>query len=160
MNYEEARQIDPHADRPDAGKWRYTNRNDDRIYPIGYCSPFVPCLDCDGWPQVPGHPVCGTCDGRGQVESEHPCPGHDTREGAERHYYEWEADHLREMTFAPERDVVDGRRKCAVCGAPSLKTLAVEGDMMTDFVLCDEHRHREGWMQAQPFVPGTISIHS
>lgn len=38
MNYYGARQIDPKADRTDAGKWRFTVRNDDRIWPTGYCA--------------------------------------------------------------------------------------------------------------------------
>lgn len=42
MNYYSARQVDPNTDRPDAGKWRYTRRNDGRIWPVGYCT------DCPG----------------------------------------------------------------------------------------------------------------
>lgn len=39
MNYDEARQIDPHTDRPDAGKWRYTTANRrSGTYAIGYCA--------------------------------------------------------------------------------------------------------------------------
>lgn len=43
MNYYEARRVDPDANRPDAGKWRYTCMNDGRIWPIGYCA-----QDCPG----------------------------------------------------------------------------------------------------------------
>lgn len=42
MNYHRPRQVDPGADRPDAGKWRYTCRNDGRVWPEGYCA------DCAG----------------------------------------------------------------------------------------------------------------
>ncbi len=45
MNYDDARQIDPKADKPDAGKWRYTTRNDDRIWAIGYCAEGCPGHD-------------------------------------------------------------------------------------------------------------------
>ncbi|MCI0347060.1 MAG: hypothetical protein L0221_16730 [Chloroflexi bacterium] len=38
MNYYEARQVDPKSDRPDAGKWRYTVRNDDQVWAVGYCT--------------------------------------------------------------------------------------------------------------------------
>lgn len=43
MNYEQARQVDPKSDRPDAGKWRWTVHNR-RIgtYATGNCS------GCDG----------------------------------------------------------------------------------------------------------------
>ncbi len=36
MNYHQPRQIEPTADRPDAGKWRYTNMNDGRVWTEGY----------------------------------------------------------------------------------------------------------------------------
>ena len=42
MNYHQPRQIEPTADRPDAGKWRYTNMNDGRVWAEGYCA------DCPG----------------------------------------------------------------------------------------------------------------
>jgi len=45
MNYHQARQIDPKADRPDAGKWRYTNMNDGRVWPEGYCAQGCPGHD-------------------------------------------------------------------------------------------------------------------
>lgn len=38
MNYFEPRQVLPNADRPDAGKWRYTCQNDDRVWEVGYCA--------------------------------------------------------------------------------------------------------------------------
>ena len=38
MNYHQPRQIEPTADRPDAGKWRYTNMNDGFVWPEGYCA--------------------------------------------------------------------------------------------------------------------------
>ena len=45
MNYHQPRQVDPAADRPDAGKWRYTNMNDGRIWPEGYCAENCPGHD-------------------------------------------------------------------------------------------------------------------
>lgn len=40
MNYHQPRQVSPSADRPDAGKWRYTymNENDGAVWPEGYCA--------------------------------------------------------------------------------------------------------------------------
>lgn len=43
MNYYEPRQVSPNANRPDAGKWRYTCMNDGQIWPVGYCA-----QDCPG----------------------------------------------------------------------------------------------------------------
>lgn len=43
MNYLKPRQVDPSADRDDAGKWRYTCMNDGRVWPVGYCA-----KDCPG----------------------------------------------------------------------------------------------------------------
>ena len=39
MNFAKPRQIDEGADRPDAGKWRWTVYNDNtkRVYASGYC---------------------------------------------------------------------------------------------------------------------------
>lgn len=45
MNYHEPRQVDPSSDRPDAGKWRYTNMNDGRVWPEGYCAEDCPGHD-------------------------------------------------------------------------------------------------------------------
>jgi len=42
MNYEQPRQIDPQADRPDAGKWRWTNQRDHEVWPTGYCAEDCP----------------------------------------------------------------------------------------------------------------------
>lgn len=45
MNYHEPRQVNPDSGRPDAGKWRYTNMNDGRIWPEGYCAEGCPGHD-------------------------------------------------------------------------------------------------------------------
>lgn len=42
MNYREARQI---QSGPNAGKWHYTNRNDDQIYAVGACRENCPGHD-------------------------------------------------------------------------------------------------------------------
>lgn len=45
MNYYQARQVDPAADREDAGKWRYTRMNDGAIWPHGVCAEGCPGHD-------------------------------------------------------------------------------------------------------------------
>lgn len=42
MNYYQARQVDPTADRPDAGKWRFTCMNDGQVWPVGPCRDDCP----------------------------------------------------------------------------------------------------------------------
>lgn len=151
MNYDQARQVES------TGKWFYTSRNDDRIHAIGYCSKFIDCPVCHGTKLMQ---ECPGCNGKAVVENPTPCQGHDTREGAERHYYEWELDHLREGTWEPDPAVQDGRLKCKVCGSPTLKFLHVIGDGFENITLCDEHRNREGFEQGRPFIPGVTVIHS
>ena len=182
MNYDQARQIDPAAARPDAGKWHYTSMNDGRVHAIGYCSPIDTCPVCDGnagiWSTKPL--ACSACDNKGYRWMENPCPGHDTADEAERHYYEWQADHLRETTMRPASNVADGRFLCEAmvldamhingkpegsgrrskCERLTLNGLGIEGDMMDVAMLCDEHRNKEGWMSARPFQAGIMSIHS
>lgn len=45
MNYRQARQVDPAADREDAGKWRWTCMNDGRVWPEGPCAEGCPGHD-------------------------------------------------------------------------------------------------------------------
>lgn len=45
MNYYQPRQVDPEADREDAGKWRYTCMNDGQVWPVGYCAGACPGHD-------------------------------------------------------------------------------------------------------------------
>jgi hypothetical protein len=55
VNYYGARQVRPDAtDRPDAGRWRFTVRNDDRIWPTGACADGCPGHEtaeeaCEHW---------------------------------------------------------------------------------------------------------------
>lgn len=42
MNYYAARQVNPQAERPDAGKWRWTRLNDDLVYVSGACADECP----------------------------------------------------------------------------------------------------------------------
>lgn len=183
MNYDQARQIDPEADRPDAGKWRYTTMNDGHVRTIGYCSGYRECPECHGSSMFFGSALIATCTrcfGKGFTMQE-DCPGHDTREEAERHYYEWRADHLVEREYDLPRGMEIGSRYAceamtpdmvglsdiesvpqtlSPCGAGTWMALGVSGEMGSDAMLCDEHRNRDGWMSARPFVAGMTSIHS
>lgn len=112
MNYHQARQVDPASDREDAGKWRYTNMNDGRVWPEGACATDCPGHDtaeeaCQHW--VEGQVANGvrwhdcswtTCDNRhGTDENDKPitCPNPAQRlayvGSADNHGYTLCADH-------------------------------------------------------------------
>jgi len=84
MNYYQAREM--YKDGKPSGKWHYICMNDGKIWPVGYCSPWKTCLDCDGksaWYHLyDDTPDCATCNNKGIVEDANPCPGHDTPDEA------------------------------------------------------------------------------
>jgi hypothetical protein len=84
--------------------------------------------------------------------------GHDTKEEAERCYYEYCLDHVRESTMANQQI----RCEFPGCENWSHKLLGNPGmsGLFSGFVLCDEHRNREGLMAAKPFKPEIIIYHS
>lgn len=162
MNYDQARQVNPEAALPDAGKWRYTSMNDGKVRPIGYCSPIGVCHACEGksgtwFPER----FCEACASKGYIWLERPCPGHETREGAELHYYEYLCDNLQEHTLRPPGGK-HSQFDCAVpgCENETLNSLAPVGEYGTGPFLCDVHLSRDGYRLAVPFVPGLASIHS
>jgi len=77
VNYDKARQIDPQADRPDAGKWRYTTSNR-RVgtYAIGYCADGCPGHDTPEEAEAHQREYeldrCLRLDGR-YVDAQHKC---------------------------------------------------------------------------------------
>lgn len=132
MNYSQPRQIDPASDRPDAGKWRYTVKNGDSIWAVGYCSPWVPCPDCKGVAIGQG---CLRCE-HGVVPADDPCPGHDTKAGA----YEHQTQYLLDERMRLDGQLSGEQRPCQICEAWTQGLASVDE---RSFVLCDEHRTRE-----------------
>ena len=177
MNYDEAREI-MDADGKGTGLWHYTSRNDDRIMPIGYCSAIRPCPTCGGQHRLVGidpKEKCEACDSKGYIRLslEERCQGHPTREGAERHYYEYKIDNLHEFTIANQLlrceaqvaktiglSMPDPAGGFEPCGEWTDGGLRVAGDIGGGPMLCDEHRNREGYQLARPFTSGMASIHS
>lgn len=142
MNYAQARQIDPEADRPDAGKWRWTVRNDNNIRPDGYCSPLELCGACGGetgW-LYPGRPSCDACDSRGLIESANPCPGHDTAEEAEEHYREYQIDRAEFVEIVDADAQMLGR--CKMCDKHTASYMRIKGDAYRHDLVCPEHHER------------------
>lgn len=109
MNYYQPRQVDPTADRPDAGKWRYTCMNDGRVWPVGNCSPYRTCTACHGASVVRGPEYsCEGCGGKGYITVDDPCPGHDTPSGAYQHQTQYLLDNEMDLT----RALSDQQRRC------------------------------------------------
>ena len=115
MNYLQAREAKGENGKG-SGLWRFTQRNDNQIWAIGYCA--------------------------------EDCAGHDTAEGAERHWYDYEMDHARyDVAFS------GAQYPCVVCQAWTAMGARLPDGYETH-VLCDEHRNRAGLDQIRPFVPG------
>lgn len=142
MNYEQARQVNPNADRPDAGKWRWTTSNRRTgTYPTGPCSPWETCPDCGGsfWLMDGKGDPCARCSGKGFIDKADPCPGHDTKEEAEEHYRQYRLDHVRFLVL----DNPNALHKCRVCGAFTAGVMEIEGDGYFMETVCEEHQTRE-----------------
>lgn len=75
--------------------------------------------------------------------------GHETREEAERHWWDWATAELRESTL------IDQQRPCAVCRAWTDLLAESRDGHLGPVSLCETHRNTEGLRQAAPFHPGT-----
>ncbi len=72
------------------GLWHYTTgKAKSGFYAIGLCSPYDTCPDCKGHSFMSASIKCETCDNKGSVKREEPCPGHATAEEACEHYKEY-----------------------------------------------------------------------
>ena len=140
MNYYDARQI---QGGPNAGKWHYTCRNDDLIYPVGHCGLYIDCPTCEDRMH---NPDCELCKGHGCINNPSPCPGHDTSEGACEHYREYLLDNAR---FDQLNE--SSQHKCEICGDWTQKLASVPSDSIYHD-LCDKHCNREGLATVMPAV--------
>lgn len=122
MNYYEARQLS------DKSGWHFTRLNDGEIWPVGYCSPWQQCLDCDGH-------GCEKCGGRGITKS-HVEHHHETREEAEECFLRYLLDKIEEEQYGDWTG-------CEVCGEPTKTGLTARRPLGNGFPLCDEHRTPE-----------------
>lgn len=133
MNYDQARQ------KQSDGKWHYTSRNGNHVHAIGYCSPRKLCPDC---PAALPRADCKTCGGRGLIDCENPCPGHDTAEEAEEHYRQYLLDNA---TYRGGGDDPDTLHRCEAegCTAHTAGSAQVGWGVPRYYHLCDAHRNRE-----------------
>jgi hypothetical protein len=137
MNYHQARQ------RQSDGKWAWTTMNDGRIWTSG---------GCVTWPD--GEPTMEQAISGKGIKSGTP-HAHDTKEEAERCFYDYEAARLRE-TGAP-KDQAHDLHRCEFPGCAEWTSQGLTGHLLGDADLCDAHRNAEGWRVVHPFSPG-ISI--
>lgn len=119
MNYYLPRQVDPKAERPDAGKWRYTCMNDGKVWPVGYCT------DC------PGHET--------EQEARQHYTDYELNETLNLDG-EYADQQLRcEARLSLGLAGPDAPK----CGAWTNRFASLGPGRMVSFTLCDKHRNRE-----------------
>mgnify|MGYP001608649807 FL=1 len=136
MNYAEARQLE-------GGGWHWTTMND------GIVRTSAPCL------QIDEHFDPANTYNPPKSENLHRCQPHQTREEAERHFYDYCLEQARVHVHADEM------RKCIICQAWTDAGMGNNqmwlGIRPVD--LCEKHLTKEFLALAVPFPPeGGISI--
>ena len=140
VNYEEPRQVDPTLDRPDAGKWRWTTRNDNETRAAGYCASWEVCPQNHGWESIGRDFKCDTCGGRGIVDKAAPCVGHDTAEEAAEHYRQYRID---QAAFVSVKDAdAHMLHRCKMCDKHTASYMHIPGEIHQEYV-CDDHHNRQ-----------------
>lgn len=143
MNYDQARQLGADSEAP--GKWNWTTMNDGVVWTAPPCAypeyDWPDHFDVLNPPRPTGRPRCD----------------HDTREEAERHYWEDRRDHIREERL--DLDTIRERRRCDVPDCPDWEDWRMHwpGGYLVDS-LCDRHRFESAVLH--PFTPGLQVIHS
>jgi len=135
MNYLSARQkVD--------GKWHYTCQNNNRVWPVGYCSPHAECPVCHGeacfstvFKEEYGGTPCVNCNNTGFILKEDACQGHDTEEDACEHYKQYLLDNIRYTKSS------SSMHKCRICG--EWTTGIADVSMSQYYTICEEHQNRE-----------------
>ena len=99
-----------------------------------------------------------TVENDDRVWRSEPCTshedGHATREGAERHFWEWEMAQSFSVTNEQRH-----LRQCQICNAwTEARVLMYDGYTM--HVLCSIHQNRPSLEKLHPFVPGRTLIYS
>ncbi len=138
MNYYAARQ------RQNASIWDYTCRNDDNIYPIGYCRPFSDPAE---------HNPLGIAVNSEDLRElranahKHHDHGHHTESDAQNCYREYLLDHHVRLGGKHSRVAYP----CEVCGVMTSLYASVQ---MKYWSLCEEHNNKTEVANLLP-IPGT-----
>lgn len=127
MNYYGPRQ------RETDKQWDYTCRNDDRIWPVGYCAAF---RDPDEPPSLFPWREDQKAEYRA-TKDKHHTTGHATSEEACTCFREYLLDHHLNLAGKYQ----DAWHKCVVCGQLTDRFAEIRHGQ--SFYLCDAHRTRE-----------------
>lgn len=129
MNYYEPRQ------RESDQRWDFTCQNDDHVWPVGYCRPWLDVEEREGDPVITQLLI--TEEKRAlPFKDKHHSNGHETAEEAAQCYRQYLLDQkLRLMGEAGER------RECNVCDEmTNLYAEIINGPFLS---LCKAHNNRE-----------------
>lgn len=119
------------------GKYHFTCKHNSNIYPVGNCSLWDTCPDCNGHCMLTQAVKCDACSNKGIISKTNPCPGHDTPEAAVAHYKEYLLD---EAWYKGKQEPP---QPCEICKEIT-DGIATCGEGKSQFhVLCDKHRTRE-----------------
>ena len=124
MNYYKSRQ------RASDGRWDFSCRNNDHIYPVGYCSPYHE-------PDPKEWYLTENSIKKYQAERDkHHVNGHATEEEACECYRQY----LLDTTLYLDGHSNDTQHKCKICDTWTNRYAQVDGTYM--YHLCDCHRTR------------------
>lgn len=150
MNYYGARQ------RESDQRWDFTCKNDDRIWPVGYCHEYREWTAARlSWVRDEAEAAAQAVRLEAEqapLRDKYHADGHATADEADRCFYDYQLDHLRPLEFS------GAQYPCAVCGAWSQQGL--EAEQLSDAILCADHANREGYAQARPFHAGISVVSS
>lgn len=143
MNYYGARQKLDENGKP-SGLFHYTCRNDEQIWPVGYCGAFKRCDKCDGqmrkMPYAPGPYTCETCRDTGtmKVPEAERCPGHATAGEANEHYRQYLLD---SAVFQGPKTTEWPKEKCEAdgCNEEATHLASIPGHMEHTHKFCAKH---------------------
>lgn len=133
MNYDEARPLKD-------GGWHWTTMNDGMVRTAAPCIQIE--LTKEPIPRIAGEPTF--------------CPPHETREAAERHFYDHCLGSLSEATSSHAERCATG---CGEWTDKALENRGLSGYFRATW-LCDEHRTKEKVAELHPFKPGIQLVHS
>jgi len=137
MNYYQARELQDENGKG-IGKFHYTVQNDNRIWPVGYCSRYLDPSDDPYWTEE------AKAEHRNFKDKYHGPEGHDSKLDACNCYREYELDRLR---FYDERTLTQKPSQLQLCQMPDCEnytaSCASVPGRMHDWILCTDHLNRE-----------------
>lgn len=140
MNYYQARK------RETDGRWDFTCRNDDQIWPVGYCRAYRPFTGNELW-MVGGAEHAAYENAKEEpFKDKYHEDGHATADEAADCYRLYVLDHRIRLN----EEAADEQRKCEVCG--EWTTLRASVDHGAGWPLCVLHNNREEVEKLYPAV--------